>query len=46
MNDKNNHKEAFSANPKIIWADEKEIIEKKPPNEKIIFYNIEQDKDE
>jgi len=46
MNEKDNNKKVDSANPKIIWTDDKEIIEKKPPNEKIIFYNMQQDNDE
>jgi hypothetical protein len=43
LNEKRKNKDLNGANPKIIWTEDKEIVERKPPNEKIIFYSLNDD---
>ena len=42
-----NHKNTISNNshPKIIDSEEKEIAEKKPPNNRIVYFNLVEEND-
>ncbi len=43
MNEKDANQEADNSYPQIILSESKKIQEKKPPNEKILYFNIEED---
>lgn len=40
MDEKNEKKSSEKPHPKIISTEEKEIRHQKPPNDKIIYFNI------
>jgi len=46
LTEKNHKNEKINENPKIIWAKAKKIVERKPPNEKIISYSLKSDPEE
>ena len=43
MNEKDANHEADNSHPQIILSENKKIQERKPPNEKILYFNIEED---
>lgn len=43
MNEKDANQEVDNSHPQIILSENKKIQEKKPPNEKILYFNIEED---
>ncbi len=43
LNEKDANKEVDNSHPKIILSENKKIQEKKPPNENILHFNIEED---
>ena len=46
MNDENENSDAESAHPTIIETEEREIPERKPPNDKIVEYHVVDEKEE
>jgi len=46
MNEKDANKEVDNSHPKIILSENKKIQEMKPPNEKILYFNIEEEIEE